>query len=112
MREERLPERSDDDEVDPHDEVSHAVAILGSSSRKGRWTPPGTLRAFSLLGSVNLDFREADLLDETDVDVFALLGSVNIIVPPSVDVDVSGIGFLGDFAGASNNARDLDAPLI
>ena len=84
-REERLLERADDDEVDPHDEVGHAVAILGSASRKGRWTPPGTLRAISLMGTVNLDFREADLLEETDVDVFTLMGSVNIIVPPSVD---------------------------
>lgn len=89
------------------------VAVLGGSSRKGSWEPPARLRVLALMGGVELDFREADLLEgDTEVEVLALMGGVQITVPPDVDVQASGIGFLGGFSSASSQAAEPDAPRL
>jgi hypothetical protein len=77
-------------------EESSVVALLGGSARKGSWEPPARLRVLAVMGGVELDFREADLYEgETFVDVLAIMGGVSIIVPPDIDVDADGQGFLG-----------------
>ena len=89
------------------------VAILGGASRKGSWEPPARLQVLALMGGVELDFREADLLEgETVVEVLAVMGGVNIVVPPDIDVRASGVGFLGGFGSLSSQAKDADAPLL
>ncbi len=83
----------------PHGQI---VAILGGSSRKGRWRPPRTLRIFAVLGGVELDFREAILPAEgTVVNAFCLLGGVEVKVPPGLSVQVEGTGILGGFEDSS-----------
>jgi hypothetical protein len=96
-----------------YDDVGRVVAVLGGSSRKGSWEPPARLRVLALMGGVELDFREANLLEgETVVDVLAVMGGVTIVVPPDVDVETSGTGFLGGFGGVSNHAKETNAPLL
>ncbi len=95
------------------DEVGRVVAILGGASRKGSWEPAARLQVLALMGAVELDFRDADLLEgETVVEVLAVMGGVSIVVPPDIDVQASGAGFLGGFASMSNRAKDADAPLL
>jgi predicted membrane protein len=70
-------------------------AVLGSTALRP-WEPPATIRLVSVMGSIVLDYREADLpLDVTAVDCDVFLGSVEIIVPPDVDVELTGSVFLG-----------------
>ena len=96
-----------------YDDVGRVVAVLGGSSRKGSWEPPALLRVLALMGGVELDFREANLLEgETVVEVLAVMGGVTLVVPPDIDVEASGTGFLGGFAGVSNQAKEPDAPLL
>ncbi len=96
-----------------YEDVGRVVAVLGGSSRKGSWEPPARLRVLALMGGVELDFREANLLEgETVVEVLAVMGGVSIVVPPDVDVEASGTGFLGGFVGVSNQAKEADAPLL
>ena len=64
------------------------------------------------MGGVELDFREADLLDETDVVVFACMGGIKITVPDDIDVEVNGIGFMGGFEHVSRHEPDADRPRL
>jgi hypothetical protein len=74
------------------------VAVMGGAMRKGRWVPARTNVALSIMGGTQLDFREAALsLGVTEVKVFAMMGGVEIIVPPGVHVESHGIGIMGGF---------------
>lgn len=74
------------------------IAVMGGASRKGKWSPARKNFAFSLMGGTALDFREAVLAPGvTDVQVFAVMGGVEIIVPPDVNVESHGIGIMGGF---------------
>jgi len=85
----------------PADEVKErgfAVAILGGSTRKGRWTPARTTFAVAIMGGTELDFREAILAPGvTEVQVFTMWGGVDIVVPPGLNVESHGIGIMGGF---------------
>jgi hypothetical protein len=95
------------------DEVGHVVAVMGGSGRKGRWEPPALLRVLAVMGGVELDFREADLLEgTTEVEVVAFMGGVQIVVPPDVDVQANGVGLLGGFTSVSGQSPEADAPRI
>lgn len=88
------------------------VAILGGSGRKGVWRPAAHTRAFALLGGVELDFREAELSSGvTEIEVMCVLGGVDIVVPPGVNVDVSGVAILGGFDNRAE-AAPPGAPTI
>lgn len=95
------------------DETGLVFACMGGSVRKGPWEPPETLYCLALMGGVELDFREAALLEgTTDVVVLALMGGTKIVVPDDVDVEVSGIGIMGGFEHVSNHAPGGIRPLI
>jgi hypothetical protein len=85
----------------PADEVKErgfAVAVMGGSTRKGRWTPARTNFAVAIMGGTELDFREARLgPGVTEVQVFTMWGGVEIIVPPGLNVESHGIGIMGGF---------------
>jgi hypothetical protein len=64
------------------------VSVLGSARRAGHWALPRQLRAVSTLGRVELDLRQATLSeDTTEIEIFALFGSVRIVVPPGIRVE-------------------------
>lgn len=70
--------------------------IFGSIERTGRWTVPAQLSARVLCGSLVLDLREARLVaGETTIDVSVMMGNLEIVVPPGVEVDVGASSFLG-----------------
>ncbi len=95
------------------DEVGTVIAVMGEAVRKGPWEPPARLRVFAVMGGVELDFREATLLEgETVVEILAVMGGVNIIVPPDIDVHTSGMGFLGGFGSVSHHATEPGAPIL
>ncbi len=76
----------------------YAVAIMGGFERKGSWTVPEEMDVFALMGGGVLDFREVSLPPgETVIRVIAIMGGVEIIVPPTLAVDCDGIGILGGF---------------
>jgi hypothetical protein len=73
-----------------------ALAVLGGASRKGEWSPPRRLNAVAVMGGIELDFRDAHLAPgETHVTIVALMGGVEVIVPPGLPVTVRGLGLLG-----------------
>jgi hypothetical protein len=74
------------------------VSIFGATNRAGRWIPARKNFALGFLGGVALDFREALLgPGVTDLNVFAFLGGIDIIVPPEMAVEVDGMALMGGF---------------
>ncbi|MEV0179591.1 DUF1707 domain-containing protein [Streptomyces sp. NPDC050625] len=75
-----------------------AVAIMSGFQRKGRWTMPKRLNCFTFWGGGEIDLREADFADrEVEINCVAIMGGVQVIVPPGVEVVVRGIGIMGGF---------------
>ncbi|MFH8799311.1 DUF1707 domain-containing protein [Streptomyces sp. NPDC017936] len=91
-----------------------AVAVLSGFQRRGSWTLPRRFTCLALLGGGELDLREANFAaGEVVINCWAVMGGVNIIVPPGVGVDVRGIGVMGGFdAGEAGGAGDPGAPRV
>lgn len=89
------------------------IAVMGGATRRGHWTPARTNFAFALMGGTELDFREAVLpLGVTQVQVLAIMGGAEIIVPPGVNVESHGIGIMGGFDDAGQQEHDPAAPTL
>jgi hypothetical protein len=97
-------------------ERQFVVAILGGASRKGKWAPARTNYALAIMGGTELDFREAVLGPGiTDVQVFAMWGGVEIIVPPGLRVESHGLAIMGGFDHLEDireGPDDPDAPVL
>ncbi|MEU4462885.1 DUF1707 domain-containing protein [Streptomyces sp. NPDC024017] len=75
-----------------------AVAVMSGFQRKGRWTMPRRFTCFAFWGGGEIDLREADFADrEVEINAIAIMGGVDVIVPPGVEVVVRGIGIMGGF---------------
>lgn len=81
-------------------------SVLGSVTRRDCWVPPESMQAVSVLGSIVLDYRNADLpLGVTILDCVVYLGSVEIVVPPDVDVELTGSVLLGSVDAKAEPSR-------
>ncbi|MEH0444264.1 DUF1707 domain-containing protein [Streptomyces sp. B21-102] len=75
-----------------------AVAVMSGFQRKGRWTVPRRFTCVAFWGGGEIDLREADFsAGEVEINCFAVMGGVQITVPPGVEVVVRGIGVMGGF---------------
>lgn len=74
------------------------LAIMGGAARKGPWTPPRKLRVTTLMGGVELDFREARLAaGVTEIEVTSIMGGLHVLVPPGLSVEIGGTAIMGGF---------------
>ncbi|WP_432140850.1 DUF1707 SHOCT-like domain-containing protein [Streptomyces sp. bgisy084] len=98
----RWPERI----VSGTDGSAVGVGIMGGFQRKGRWTIGRRFTAVGVMGGGEIDLREANFAGpEIVISCWALMGGVQIVVPPGVDIDVRGLGIMGGF-----DAREDGAP--
>jgi hypothetical protein len=91
------------------------IGIMGGAEKKGVWTPAKQMFVVALMGGVELDFREARFAPGvTEVVVFAVMGGVELIVPPGVHVDLNGFALMGGFgqAGYAPPPTDPEAPVL
>lgn len=91
------------------------VAVMGGAERKGVWTPPRTLYVIAIMGGAEVDLREARFgPGVTEIQIFALMGGAEIVVPPGVHVELSGVALMGGFgaAGRLEPPQDPDAPVV
>ncbi len=85
--------------------VSHhsSIAVMSAVDRKGVWQIGTTHTAFSMMGAVVLDLREARFTGtETVINANTVMGSVDIYVNAGTHVVVEGFGVMGAF----DQARD------
>jgi len=107
----RVPERA----VVPAGPVTRIRAILSGTSRKGAWQVEPVTDIVTVLGGVELDFREAVLPSrEVSLKLTCVLGGVEIIVPPEMRVIDSGSDILGgrEITGDSAESVRPDAPVL
>ncbi|MFF3289759.1 DUF1707 domain-containing protein [Streptomyces sp. NPDC003023] len=92
-----------------------AFSFWGGFGRRGTWTVGRRFTAFALMGGGELDLREARFEDrETVIDCVAVMGGIQVTVPPGLNVEVRGIGLMGGFDehGSVEAAPDPDAPRV
>jgi hypothetical protein len=95
--------------------VKNFFALMSGVVRRGTWTVPGRIRAFAFMGGIGLDLRDATLTAPvTDIYVFALMGGVEIIVPPDVRLEADGFAIMGGFEDQLKEpaSHDPSTPLI
>ena len=68
-------------------ESGRIVSVMGQTKRKGVWQPPRDLDLWCVMSETHLDLTQAQLSPGvTEIEMFALMASVKIIVPPGVRV--------------------------
>jgi hypothetical protein len=76
-----------------------SISFMGDCTRRGVWRLPEQHTAFSMMGSVTLDLRQA-LFDAREVTItaVAIMAGIEIIVNAETQVIIEGIGIMGDFS--------------
>ncbi|MCC6927565.1 MAG: DUF1707 and DUF2154 domain-containing protein [Gemmatimonadaceae bacterium] len=88
------------------------LAIMGGFSRKGRWFVPERMTIWTLMGGAELDLRDAVLTSPvTEIKVVAIMGGVQIRVPPGVRLETNGIAIMGGFDDSPGVASD-NSPVV
>ncbi len=90
-------------------------AIFGGVDRRGTWNVPRRWRVVAAFGGAQLDLREARFpTGVIDLEVKAVFGGVQIIVPPGLAVEVHGTAIMGGFQDVNRAPAhpDPDAPLL
>lgn len=96
-------------------EVATVRGIMSATQRGGNWDVPRRLEVRGLMSATVLDFREARFpAGPVDIDVRAVMSSVEIIVPPGLAVATDGSAIMGTFEQVHRAPAhpDPDAPLL
>ncbi len=82
-----------------------SISFMGDCSRRGVWRVPEQHTAFSMMGSVTLDLREAVFAArEVTITAVAIMAGIDIVVNPWTQVVVDGVGIMGDFSQSRDKA--------
>ena len=94
--------------------VGSAVAIFSGHRQTGVWRPNETMGAFAMMGSVDLDLRHAEIEHPViQINATAIMGSIEVIVPDGVDVELTGFNLMGSKESrVDDSPRRPGAPLI
>jgi hypothetical protein len=95
--------------ADPVPERGIVVAFMGGSTRRGPWVVPRRLKVTAIMGGVELDLRGARFAPGvTEFEVLAVMGGVDIHVPPGVRVETVGMAVMGGFEADAGDVSPLD----
>ena len=93
--------------------ATFSVAIMSSVNRRGTWVVPPSYTAFTIMGWVQLDLRQARFSQpEVTIQAYTLMGGVEIIVPDDIEVEVGGIGIMAAFDHSANGPGVPGAPRL
>jgi hypothetical protein len=77
-------------------EVERVTCVFSENKRRGRWRMPRALRVLTVFGDCELDLREAQTEAEVvEINGRCVFGSVKVIVPEGVEVDLRGSTMFG-----------------
>lgn len=83
------------------------VSVMSGVDRRGRWAVPRETQAIAVMGACQLDLREADIEGpEVVITAVAVMGSVDVIVPEGMQVELEGIAVMG-----AKECRLADVPV-
>lgn len=88
------------------------ITPIGAVKRGGRWRLDRDTELGTIVGSVKLDLRQAEIAaPEVNLHVQTVVGSVKIWIPHGISVEVDGQSFLGSRSVAQEAPRP-GAPLL
>jgi Domain of unknown function (DUF1707)/Cell wall-active antibiotics response 4TMS YvqF len=89
------------------------VGILSGAEAGGRWRLGEDTRAVAVLGSADVDLREAELSSaEPTLTAVSVLGEIEITVPEGVDVELRSFSLLGGIEARKPPPAPPGAPRI
>jgi hypothetical protein len=94
---------------------SASVAVMSGAKREGRWLVPAEYTAVAVMGSVDLDLRQARFATaDVTIRAYAVMGGIHIVVREDMEVDVTGVGVMGGFdhRAAGPGAPDARGPAV
>ena len=74
-------------------EQRRVAGVLSKGQQAGSWRRGDRLRALAVLGACDADLRRLE--GDVEVTATAVLGSVDVVVPPGTEVQLTGWGLLG-----------------
>jgi hypothetical protein len=96
-------------------ESGRILSVMATTKRKGVWQPPRDLDLRCVMSETHLDFTQAQLVQGvTEIDIFALMASVKLIVPPGVRVVCQPGAFMAEVADETTDPPPVGsgAPVI
>jgi len=66
----------------------------------------------AVFGGIDLDLRQAIILDDIYIETNAIFGGINVLVPPNVRVEVTGTPIFGGTSNKSNRPTEENPPTI
>jgi len=89
------------------------IRALGDVKRAGAWIVPAESRYRSWMGHIKLDLREARISEpEVHIHAWALFGTIDLLVPEGVEVDVQARAKLGQLKQEAGAGYTPGAPRI
>ncbi|MFZ3559575.1 MULTISPECIES: DUF1707 SHOCT-like domain-containing protein [unclassified Streptomyces] len=89
------------------------VAVLSSTTRKGRWRIGRRTHAYAIFGNVEIDLSEAIFeYPQIYIKAVSVFGNVEIRVPENISLRGSGAGVLGNFEVDTLDASEPQAPVV
>jgi hypothetical protein len=89
------------------------VRSVNYVKRNGVWIMPADSRFHSWLGNIQLDLRQARISEpEIRIHAWALFGTVDVLVPEGVEVDVQASSKLGQVKQETGPATVAGAPRV
>lgn len=84
------------------------IAVMASTVRRGRWHLRPFSRVVAVMGECVLDLRQVEVeTRQSHILAVALMGSIQVIVPEGIDVDLSGAAVMGSKELRGGSTRPL-----
>ena len=112
------PATEDEEDDDEHPSITNSEDIISVFACFYRSTVRNTSHNFqggdatAILGSFEIDLREAKMKKKADLSVFTALGSGVILVPEGWRVQVSGLPLLGSWDNQTQAPKNKNAPVL
>jgi hypothetical protein len=82
------------------------LAVMSGVRRTGEWVVGPQHRVVAFWGGAEIDLRDARFAaDEVRLDLVAVMGGIEVVVPDEVDLDARGVGLMGGFETPPHRAR-------
>jgi hypothetical protein len=93
--------------------AERVLGVFGDDIRRGRWVVPPLVETRAIFGECRVELQDA-ILEQPYVvlDVLAVCGRVNVVVPPEADVRLSGFAILGRRQCRLRHEPFAGAPLV
>ena len=72
------------------------LAVMGGINWRGRLRLPEQSTIVAFMGGANIDLRQANIeAPEVTLRAWAIMGGVNVIIPPNVEAELDGFSLMG-----------------